>query len=641
MRAFKAIGTIALTALFVLALHQRFFNLPPLGSFLNPTSGIWKNGDVQSLAHDAVLHSDKLNGSAQIRIDTALVPHIVASNEYDLYFAQGYITASERLWQMDIQLRKVTGRLSEVFGQSTLEQDIYFRRLQLVPAAEKSLELMQNDCNVKTMLTAYADGVNAYIAQLTPATLPVEYKLFDHKPEKWLPVNSVLVMKLMAETLAGGSDDFEMSAIRAHFGDTLTANLFPDHPYKDDPVIPAGTPWNFTPNPLKQQLGENVSIAGMPDHASRSEGIGSNNWAVSGAKSRSGFPILANDPHLRLTLPSIWYQVQLISPTQNVYGVTVPGVPAVVVGFNKNIAWGLTNVYADVMDWYKIDFNDESCSEYAYNNRWLPVRKKEELIRVRGSKPVQLNVLLTHYGPLFSNKSQPNDKSKYALKWIAHEATQEISSFYYINHATEYAAFRQALLYFSAPAQNFAYADNKGRIAMVCAGKYPRKQWAQGKYVMDGSNPANEWQGWIPAEEVPAVTDPARQFVSSANQSLTDKTYPYYINWRFSPAERARRINMRLQSMQHITADSLRNLQNDKYSIVAEDVLPNLLSSINTNECTPAQQQALQLLKTWDKNLDASSTAATLFNAWWGNLSEAIWSDEFNKMQKPTRDRTI
>lgn len=649
MRAFKAIAATLVTILLVLALHQRWFSLPPLGSFLNPTSGIWKN-TAAAMPGQSLIKSEKISEGVEVKFDTSMVPHIISNNEYDVYFAQGYITARDRLWQMELQVRKASGRLSEIFGRSTLEQDIYFRRLQLQTAAQQSLSLMSSDCNVKTMLAAYSDGVNAYIEQLGNANLPVEYKLFDHKPEKWAPVNSVLIMKLMAETLAGGSDDMEMSQVRQHFGDAVTADLFPDRAYKEDPVIPAGTQWNFTPKPFSQpQLSASVPIAGMPAHASRHEGIGSNNWAVSGKKSRSGFPLLANDPHLRLTLPSIWYQVQLISPGQNVYGVSIPGVPSVVIGFNSNIAWGVTNVYADVMDWYKIEFRDESRREYAYDGRWIPVREKEELIKVRGAGTMRETVLLTHYGPVFSgkepNSKEPNSNAHYAMKWIAHEPSQEITSFYYLNRANDYASFRNALSYFTSPAQNFVYADKQRHIAMVCAGKYPHKQRDQGKFVLDGSDPSNEWNGWIPAAEVPAVIDPQRQFVSSANQSLTDSTYPHYINWRFSPADRARRINARLGQMKSITPDSLRLLQADKYSMVAEDVLPFLLNNIPLQQCTNSQKQIVQLLKDWDKNLYRSSSAATFFNAWWGNLFEATWADEFNSpqanFQKPTRDRTI
>lgn len=644
MRAFKAGAILLLTVLLIIALNQRWFNLPPLVKFLNPNSGIWRNSVMRAYPERMLLQTGKLTESVQVKFDTSLVPHIFANNEYDLYFVQGFVTASERLWQMELQARKAEGRLSEIFGASTLQQDIYFRRLQLQTAAQQSLELMSSDCNVKTMLAAYADGVNAYISQLRDATLPVEYKLFDHKPGKWLPVHSVLIMKLMAETLAGGSDDLEMSQVLQHFGKAATDDLYPDHPYKEDPVIPSGTPWNFIPKTLLQKdLGAIAPVNAEPQHAPRNEGIGSNNWAVSGKKSRTGFPMLANDPHLRLTLPSIWYQVQLSAPGQNVYGVSMPGIPAIVIGFNNNIAWGVTNVYADVMDWYKLNFKDETCREYAYGNRWLPTREKTEIIKVRGGGAIEETVLLTHYGPVMKDRTQQDNKSHYALKWIAHEPSQEIASFYYINHANNFVAFRHALTYFTSPAQNFVYADKDQHIAMVAAGKFPLKQHAQGKYVLDGSDPNNEWQGWIPDEENPAIMDPQRQFVSSANQSLTDQSYPYYINWRYSSSERARRINARLTQMNDINADSLQSLQNDKYSMTAEDVLPLLLSNINNNRISPAQKEICSLLRDWDKNLYGTSPEATFFNAWFGNLSEAIWADEFTSknLPKPNRDRTV
>jgi penicillin G amidase len=645
MRVFKAAAMLSVTALLIVALNQRWFNLPPLVKFLNPNSGIWRNSVLRAHPENVQLKIEKLSDSVLVKIDTSLVPHIFANNEYDLYFVQGFVTASERLWQMELQARKAEGRLSEIFGAATLQQDIYFRRLQLQTAAQQSLELMGSDCNVKTMLGAYADGVNAYIAQLKDRNLPVEYKLFDHKPGKWLPVHSVLIMKLMAETLAGGSDDLEMSQVLQHFGKAVTDDLYPDYPYKESPVIPTGTPWNFTAkSPLQQDLGAIVPVTDEPMHAARNEGIGSNNWAVSGKKSRTGFPLLANDPHLRLTLPSIWYQVQLSAPGQNVYGVTMPGIPSVVIGFNNSIAWGVTNVYADVMDWYKLDFKDETCREYAYGNRWMPVREKKEIIKVRGGGAVEETILLTHYGPVMTGKTQRDNKTMYALKWIAHQPSQEIASFYYLNHANNFSSFKHALTYFTSPAQNFVYADKYQHIAMVAAGKFPLKQHAQGKYVLDGRDPNNEWRGWIPGGENPSVLDPQRQFVSSANQSLTDQSYPYYINWKYSPSERARRINARLTEMQDINVDSFQSLQNDKYSMTAEDVLPFLLSNIDNNKISAEQKQVRKLLGDWDKNLYRNSAPATFFNAWFGNLSEAIWADDFagnTNIPKPNRDRTV
>lgn len=642
MRILKAvIAPLAIVA-FIAALQMRWSNVPPLLGFLNPTSGMWKNATPRTPARETVVTALKTQDTINVRYDEDMVPHIVARNAYDLYYAQGYVTARDRLWQMEVQVRKAEGRLSEIFGGATAAQDLYFRRLQLQPAAEKSLALMNGDCSIREMLTAYSDGVNAYIGQLDNSTLPVEYKLFGHQPRTWSPLNAVLIMKLMTETLAGGSDDFEMSQLLQQFGSKTTADLFPNYPYKEDPVMPAGTKWDFTAHlPPATNTNTAIAIPDAPEHAPRHEGIGSNNWALGSGKTSSGYPLLANDPHLKLTLPSIWYQVQLMEPAQNVYGVSMPGVPSVVIGFNSNIAWGVTNVYADVMDWYAIKFRDETCREYAYDGRWLPVREKIERIRIRGGGEITDTVLLTHYGPVFANKSQPADRTRYALKWIGHEPSQEIASFYYINHAGGYAQFRQALQYFTAPAQNFVYADKYKHIAMVSAGKYPLKLQEQGKYVLDGSNPDNEWRGWIPYEQNPAVLDPGRGFVSSANQSLTDQAYPYYINWKFSPSERARRINAQLSGMSDATADAQRLLQNDKFSIVAQDVLPLMLSSL-PQASTPAQQQAITLLREWDMNITKSSGAATFFNAWWGNLYEAIWADEFsNSPQKPGRDRTV
>src|SRR6185312_2651879 len=296
----------------------------------------------------------------------------------------------------------------------------------------------------------------------------------------------------------------------------------------------------------------------------RAPGIGSNNWAIAGSRSANGYPILANDPHLNLTFPSIWYQVQLSSPTSNVYGVSLPGAPCVIIGYNQNISWGVTNVDADVLDWYQVKFKDNSKNEYWYNNQWNKTTRKIEVINIKGQKPSVDTVIYTIHGPIvYDKEAQKKDGRDNvpvgdALRWIAHDESDDFKTFYLLNRGKNYDDYRKALTYFTAPAQNFIFADKEKDIAITPNGKMPLKFPEQGKYILDGSDPANDWQGWIPPEQNPTVKNPPRGFVSSANQSSTDPSYPYYINWRFELYDRGKRINDLLSTMKNATIDTMR-----------------------------------------------------------------------------------
>jgi penicillin amidase len=267
--------------------------------------------------------------------------------------------------------------------------------------AENMVKVMMEDPEIKETMDAYTAGVNAYIHSLSPGDYPLEFKLLNYAPEDWTTLNSALLLKLMSATLAGGSNEFYMNNILNKFGPEITKNLFPDYPYREDPIIPVGTKWDFDPIKTPQTPKLNLSDKTAYTIKTREieEGIGSNNWAVAGEKSASGFPILANDPHLDLTLPSIWYQIQLASSDMNSCGVSIPGAPGIIIGFNQNVAWGVTNVGADVLDWYNIKFKDESKKEYWYNNQWNPVKLRIETIQVNGLQTLTDTVLYTHHGP--------------------------------------------------------------------------------------------------------------------------------------------------------------------------------------------------------------------------------------------------
>lgn len=649
MKIFKALLAIAVTLTLIWALETKFGDLPPIAPFLNPATGFWQNAESGHTLKQRELKLQGLQNKVIIRYDEHMVPHIFAQNDHDLYFAQGYVTATDRLWQMDIQTRSAAGRLAEIVGPKALAVDEYHRRMGMVYGAENTLKEMMEDPHLRVMINAYTDGINAYIHTLWKRDYPIEFKLLDYAPEDWKPINCALLLKLMSETLAGHSDAAALTSVLKKFGPKVTNDLFPDQTMHEEPIIPAGTKWNFKPLPLPKPSADFINAITEPVlYKPKTEGIGSNNWAISGSKTASGYPILANDPHLNLTFPSIWYQVQLSAPGVNTYGVSIPGAPCVIIGYNHDISWGETNVDADVLDFYHIKFKDNQRNEYWYNHQWVKTTKRIEQIDIRGQAPVYDTVIYTKQGPVTYEtvnkrpKAYDDIPADAAVRWIAHDRSKDLLTFYLLNRAKNYDDYRKALSYYTAPAQNFIFAS-RNNIAMTVNGKFPLKFRDQGKYVLDGSDAADNWQGWIPFEQNPTAKNPARGYLSSANQSSTDATYPYYLNWSFGPYERGKRINDRLAAMQKATVDSLRILQSDTYSIGAQDVLSTLISYIDESKLNAAQQEALNIVKHWNKRFDADEIGASIFNDWWLKFYEMVW-DEFDtkdhSLLYPSRDRT-
>jgi penicillin amidase len=654
MKLLKALFSAAITLVLIWALQTKFGDVPPIGKFLNPATGFWQNAESNHPLADENLKLDSLQGKVIIRYDENRVPHIFAENDHDLYLAQGYVSARDRLWQMDIQTREASGRLSEILGPKTLAIDLYHRRMGMVYGAENTLRGIMNDRQIKETVLAYTAGINSYIHQLSPKDYPIEFKLLNYEPEDWKPINCAFLLKLMSETLAGGSDQFAMTNNLKQFGAKVVNDLFPDYPFLEDPIIPKGTKWDFKPLPIpKPSAGFLAQMTDSVKTQPKTEDIGSNNWAIAGSKTANGYPILANDPHLHLTYPSIWYQVQLASPTVNVYGVSLPGAPTVIIGYNQKISWGVTNVGADVLDWYQVRFKDRSKNQYWYNNHWIDVKKRIEVIKVMGQPTVYDTVIYTHQGPVvYDNaaKKPTADRENIpvgdALRWVAHDVSDDIKTFYLLNRGKNYADYREALKYYTAPAQNFIFASADNDIAITPNGKFPLKFKDQGKFILDGSDHANDWQGWIPYEQNPTVKNPARGFVSSANQSATDQTYPYYINWQFdAPYERGKRINDRLTAMKNATVDSIRILQGDTYSIHAQNVLGAMLGYLDPAKMTAGQLQVYNILKKWNKRYDAGEIGATVFEVWWANFYRMTWDDKFSGKKTlllyPNRDRTV
>ncbi len=642
-----SIAAVSTIALFIL-LSVPLGPAPPLGSFFSPQSGFWANAQTNQPNNQHFTIDDALSDSVKISFDQHQIPHIFASNNRDLYFAQGYITARDRLWQMELQTHAAAGRLSEILGSRTLQYDRHQRRIGMGYAAEQALDGLMQDPATAKAVNAYAAGVNAWIDQLEPREYPLEYKVLDYSPEEWTPLKTALLLKNMTYTLAGRNSDLRMSNTRAFFGDDFISQVLDlNHPLTD-PIIPESKEWDFEDlSPDKPDDSFTPSIVDSVSPFQPDPNNGSNNWAVSGAKTDNGYPILANDPHLGMSLPSIWYAVQLHSPDQNTMGVSLPGAPTVIVGFNENVAWGTTNVGADVWDWYEITFRDSTLSEYKYDGEWRPTTERIEKIKVKGQPTVVDTVTYTHHGPVTQTSDGESLRSSipkyHAMRWIAFEKSNEMRYFLEVNKAKNYDDYRQALRHFESPAQNWVFADSTN-IALTVAGKYPLKWYEQGRFISDGSNPKYDWQGWIPFEQIPYVKNPERGFVSSANQDPTGETYPYYLDDDFAPYERGHRINDRLAAMDNITPKDMQQLQLDVFSYHASDVLPTMLEHLKTDSLSHPQENALQSLREWEYENKGELIAPSVFKYWWDELYDAIWQDEYAQtdipLQRPARDQT-
>ncbi|HLF47375.1 MAG TPA: penicillin acylase family protein, partial [Chitinophagaceae bacterium] len=476
MRITPFLVSAVLTAGLVFTLDKKWGTVPPIGKFLSPQFGIWQNAEPTDKDFSMDGKFDGLNGKVEVIFDERLVPHIFADDDADACFVQGWLHARFRLWQMEFQTHAAAGRISEIIGSKAINFDKAKRRLGMVYAAEKLEKEVDANPFTKIAVDNYTAGVNAYISTLKESELPIEYKLLDYQPEKWTNLKTALFIKQMTETLAGHVDDLLLTSAKSFFSDDELKILFPQVPDSLSAIVPNGTA--FTPAsviPVKPATADSLYL-GKKDTAQLTDLFlpdkenGSNNWAVSGAKTQSGSPILSNDPHLELSFPSIWYEMQMSSSTMNAYGVSFPGIPGIVIGFNDSIAFGFTNSQRDVRDYYEIKFKDGSKQQYWFNNEWKDAQIKVETIQVRGSTPLLDTVAYTIFGPVMYDASFPADTNNInrnlAVRWAAHDASNELLMWYYLDRAKNYEDYYQALQYFTCPPQNIVFASRRGDIAI-------------------------------------------------------------------------------------------------------------------------------------------------------------------------------
>ena len=622
--------------------------VPALGNFFHPQKGFWHNSrpKLSEREDDRTLTLDHPLAKGSVHFDELGVPHIFAPDMESAAFLQGYVSAADRLWQMDISTRATEGRLSEVLGTRTLARDSMQIRRGFRQAARDETDTMRvhfpEDLKV---LEAYAAGTNAWIDQLTPAQYPVEYKILDHAPQRWSPYRTALLMKGMSQSLSSRYSDAAADRTLTDLGEEIFNTFYPDRFPKDSPIVPddgryekqqeartqvrgavsslslpepslapAAAPNNPAPNDYDAVSTEPYTL--MPAHPDN----GSNNWAVAPSHSNTGHPILASDPHLSLTLPSIWYEVQINIPGVNARGVSLPGAPGIIMGFNDYVAYGETNVGHDVTDWFRIEWTDENHTHYWLDSVKTPAQIVVDTLPLKGADPLIIRTPWTVFGPVpFTDGPYAN----HAMRYLGHDAPGKsvrphttAGTFLKLMRAENYDDYADALKGYIDPAQNFIFAQKDGDIAIRPNGGFPLRTPGQsGRFTTPGNTMANAWRGYIPFEDRPVHKNPERGFVSSANQTTTGPDYPYPYTGGFDEY-RGRFINRYLARETTMNQRKMKDLQLSSHSLMAEELAPLLIARINRQSLTDEGRALLRLISEWDYRCEGDSRAATLFEQW-------------------------
>ncbi len=577
---------------------------------------------------DGVEYVQSLSGSVKIYRDNYGVPHIEAQTEEDAFFAVGYVHAQDRLWQMELHRRAGLGKLSEIIGIDALPFDKMYRTLGFKQLSERMYFAL--DEKTRSALQAYCNGINEFI-QIHKGAYPIEFDILQFEPEPWTVENTLLISRLMAWELNYARwVDMTCAAIVDRVGEQMAIEAFP-YWQPDAPLIIT-------------DIKKSKSVVSVIERFTKAEELyyssvgtiamvsGSNAWVVGGNKSITGKPILSNDPHLLLMFPARWYEVHLKAPTIDVAGMTIPGVPFVVVGRNTAIAWGVTNAMLDDADFYIEEVDSiPSPKMYRGTTEWKKIDIKEDTIYVRNDKSVVFNIYSTERGPII-NAVEPGAElmgNLVSVRWTGFETSDEVGAFYKINKSTNWNEFLTALKTFGVPAQNFIYADTNGTIGYVMAGKIPIRNYNGVTLPLEGWNLNHAWKGFVPFEQNPKMLNPEEGFIITANNKIVSDEYPYYLSSHWEPPWRARRLWSLISRESLLSPEQMERIQSDVHSLQSEDIIPYILADFDTIEVTrPELRRALEYFKNWHFKANSEDVATTLFESTIRNILINTFADE-------------
>jgi penicillin amidase len=554
--------------------------------------------------------------------DQYAVPHIYAKNENDLYMATGYLLAQDRMWQMDLIRRITLGRLSEIFGEDFIETDMLLKGLRFSEKSEKIIALTEE--KQLAAINAFCEGINQYIKS-NYKKLPVEFALLGYKPELWEPMHTINLIGYMAWDLKAGWSELVLDDIRKAVDTALYSELIPDYAGYTSVVYPE----NDKDCPASDKIACLSRMAAQLEEFGADIFDASNNWAIDGTKSLSGKPVLANDMHLGLNIPGIWYQAhQVIEGELNVTGLLLPGAPFIICGHNENIAWGMTNVFVDNLDFYEETLNPLDSGKYLFNSQWLDIDTVKHIIKTRDGNKYEREVLFTGHGVIINQFLGIADRI-ISMHWVGDEFSNELNTIYLLNRASNWSEFREALRDFKSTSQNIVYADIYGNIGMYCAAGIPIRKRDSIYPLLPGYTDEYDWKGMVPFEEQPCRFDPDNGFAASANNRTVGDDYKYHIGTWYALPYRIDRITGVLSDKDSITVEDMKELQLNQKSGLAEKYMPLLLGALTDEELqTGLEKQGFELLEKWDCIYDRESAAAAIFETYYEKLIENIFSDE-------------
>lgn len=624
-----------------------------------PTQACGKACSKVDYCYEGMLTVSGLSDTVTIYRDERGMPHIYASNEHDLYLAVGYVSAQERLWQMDLIRRSTTGRLSEIFGKSFLQADIISRCLRMTDKSGKILE--NEDPSVIACMQAYIEGINFFI--LNCKKLPLEFRLLSYRPEPWSLEDIVNIIGLMGWSLGSRNltaELFNYQLVRKT-GAEKASSLIPDWDLATEIVYPDFVLNDTLISEVRSLITsfDRIISLGVPLFS------GSNNWAVSGERSATGKPLLSNDMHLPFNIPSIWIQMHHIVPGKiNVTGVVIPGEPFIVAGHNDKIAWGMTNLMVDDIDLYTERINPENHDQYYFNGQWKDLIKKTEIINIRGGKQIPVTIGFTHRGPVISGLINPDNmpaKIKWmgydylagledlkdlslSFRWSGFDISDEIKGIYLLNRAQNWEDFRSGVALFNSTSHNFIYSDIYGNIGLNAGGGIPLRK-GNGIMIRNGETDEYDWRGYVPFDQMPFSFNPPDGNVSSANNK-TVAGYPYFISQDFVVPYRIERIREMLGQKELFSTEDFKRMITDQQSVMARLLTPFILKlKEKRNELSQIENAILDSLSAWDFIMDPSRIAPSVFEFFRICLKKNLFADDlgdlFNEMYYMTSEYYI
>lgn len=629
--------------------------VPPLGQLLDPAHGVWAAARVAELPREQGLQLEGLSAPVDVRFDDRGVPHIFAKTEVDAARALGWVHARDRLFQMELTARKVAGTLSEVAGPPVLALDRQSRERGLAQAAEAKWAALPQESPTRAVIVAYVEGINQWVRDAGEAELPVEYKLLGIRPRIFQSQDVFYLLGEMSQVLAWQSEELQRGAIERLIGVEATEALFPLNAPIQEPIEPvagrSAPRFAAVAFPAPQAAGAGAVAAARridaarrrlasgpvpdastfePGDAKRGEAVvGSNNWAVAPARSASGHALLSGDPHLQLTLPSIWYEAHIVVPGEiDVYGVSLPLSPIIPIGFNRDVAWTATNTGADVMDFYRETVDDStSPRRYMLDGSWRDLTQRVEVFHGKTGEVLATDTLRrTHRGPLLRT-----EEGWLSMRWTALEPGDEPTAYRHAIRARSAEEWYAAMEGYKAPAQNFLVADRAGAIGIRSTGRYPlRPGNGRGDRIFDGRTTASDWTGDWPVARYPQALRPAQGYLASNNQQPIDPAArPGYLGWDWPTPWRAMRINEILRSDAAMTPAKMQAAQTDPTSVLTDLVRGAVRAALTARaaDVTEADREALAFLDGWDGRFDVDAKGPVLYEALLSELARRTWDE--------------